>query len=74
MEGRGLVGKEGRKRERKREIIMSQNPRKEIFRQDEVIKEAKASRESCHHSPEHRELSRNSLEMGITILLKRDKK
>lgn len=53
---------------------MSQNPRKEIFRQDEVIKEAKASRESCHHSPEHKELSRNSLEMGITILLKKDKK
>lgn len=68
------MGKDGRKRERKQEIIMLQNPRKEIFKQDEVIKEVKASRESCYHCPEHRELCRNSLEMGITVFLKRDKK
>lgn len=60
--------KEDRKRERKWQIIMSQNPK-----QDEVIKQAKRSRKTCHHCPEHREMFTNSLEMGKTVFLKKEK-
>lgn len=47
--------------------------KRQIFKQDEVIKQAKHSRKTCHHCPEHREMSPNSLEMGITVFLKKEK-
>lgn len=66
------MDKEGRKRERKWRIILSQNPRKDKSsnKMKSVIKDAKASREASHHSSEQREMSRNFLEMGITVFLK----
>lgn len=78
-EGRALVDKEGRKRKRKRERIMSHNPRK-----DRSLNKMKSSRrlklaEKHAIIPVNAELSRNSLEMAITrfydsMILKRDKK
>ena len=77
-QGEGRETTRGQRRQEKREETGNNNvtnPKKrQIFKQDEVMKEAKASREACHHSPEDRQLSRNCLEMGITVFLKRDKK
>lgn len=53
--------------------MANNNVTKPKTRQDEVIKPAKRSRKTCHHCPEHREMFTNSLEMGKTVFLKKEK-
>lgn len=73
-EGRALMEKEGRRTEVKWEIVMSQNSRKDkSLNKMKSSSRPKVAEKTCNHCPEHREMSTNSLEMGITVFLKKEK-
>lgn len=76
-QGEGRKSTHGQRRQEKKEEMGKSNitkPKKrQIFKQDEVIKEVKARREACHHSPEHRELPRNSGNLYNCITEERQK-